>query len=481
MTEENTNETERVCGLPMFSASDPESIERERQELVALEKEAPVKRYIGYFSRTGPGFLQSAFTLGSGTAVASLYLGAHYQYDLLWVQPLAMAAGIIMLMAAGYQTLSSCMRPFDAMKTYLHPSLAWAWAIASLVATVIWHLPQYALAAGVAEDMITVLTGFEPTGGARTMFLLVIGFATLLVSTVITWSYGSGWKGIKLYESLLKLFIVLIIIAFAIVVVRGALAGRIEWAKVFRGYLPLTIPTDSAGITKVMAAFSAAVGINMTFLFGYSLLARGWGRDHRVLARFDLISGMFLPYLLVTSLVIISAGSTIFGTQFAPSDISPANAGVLISATGVGPVVGRFIFGIGMLGMALSSITLQMLVAGFAACEMLGKEPGGWSYRLACLIPAPAFLGVILWQKMGTWVALPTSAFCLIMLPIPYVGWMLLMNNRKYLGKDRPEGKSRLIWNIVMGFSVTVTMISVVYLTVNKIKPLMNMISGFFG
>lgn len=32
-------------------------------------------------------------TLGGGSAMASLYLGAHYQYNLLWVQPLAIDGG----------------------------------------------------------------------------------------------------------------------------------------------------------------------------------------------------------------------------------------------------------------------------------------------------------------------------------------------------------------------------------------------------
>ena len=126
----------------------------EEERLEELERQGLLKRWKGYFSLTGPGWLQSAFTLGSGSAVASLYLGAHYQYRLLWVQPLAMIVGIIMFMAAAHQTLSTGVRPFDAMRRFIHPWLAWAWAIATLVATFVFHLPQYALAAGVTEDMI---------------------------------------------------------------------------------------------------------------------------------------------------------------------------------------------------------------------------------------------------------------------------------------------------------------------------------------
>ncbi len=479
MTERDDTRPE-ICGLPLFTASDPEMLERERGELKSLE-DAPVgKRWRWYFSKTGPGFLQSAFTLGSGTAMASLYLGTHYGYKLLWVQPLAMLAGIIMLMAAAHQTLSTCVRPFDTMKRFVHPAFAWMWAIATLVATVVWHLPQYALAAGVSEDMITALTGWQPDGAVRTLTLLAVGLLILAVSTAITWNYGRGFGGIRLYERLLKGFIFMIVGAFFLVVIRSAIAGAIDWGALLRGFLPLYIPRDPAGVTQVMAAFSAAVGVNMTFLFGYTLLARGWGKEHRGLATFDIMTGMFMPYALVTALVVISAACTIYGTEHASATINPANAGVMIGAAGVGPFFGRIIFGLGVLGMALSTITLHMLVSGFAVCEIFGLEPGGWNYRLACLLPAPAFLGVVLWSSLGTWIALPTSAFCLIMLPIPYIGWFVLQNSTRYLGDDRPKGRSAMLWNGAMLLSLAVTCVSVVFLVVKKWGPLTDMIRGMF-
>jgi Mn2+/Fe2+ NRAMP family transporter len=454
---------EIIRGLPMFRASDPESLSREREELQAIGKRGMLGRWRGYFALTGPGWLQSALTLGGGSAIASLYLGAHYQYRLLWVQPLAMVVGIVMLAAASHQTLSTGIRPYDAMRRFTHPSVAMAWAFATLAASLIFHLPQYALAAGVVEDMTKAAFGWEPGDTERTLFLLAVGVAVLAVSTAITWSYGRGLRGVKVYERTLKVFVWLIILAFLAVVVRSAVAGRIDWGALFKGMLPLWVPTDPVGITKVMGAFGAAVGINMTFLYGYSLLARGWGREHRDLARFDLFSGMLLPYMLATSLIVIAAGCTIHGTEFGGEDIKPANAGVLIGEAGVGPIVGRFIFGLGILGMALSTITLQMLVAGFAFCEMCRIEPAGWRYRLACLTPAPAFLGVILWKSLGTWIALPAFALGLFMLPIAYLAWFVLQNSRAFLGKDRPEGARRIRWNLAMGIALTITLVSVAW------------------
>ena len=455
--------TESLSGFAAVGAADPAAVVEERALLAQLAGAGRVRRWRGYLRLTGPGWLQSAFTLGSGSAVASLYLGAHYGYALLWVQPLAMVVGIVMLMAASHQTLSTGVRPFEAMRRFIHPGLAWAWAIATLIATFVFHLPQYALAAGVTEDMIAVATEWQPTGAARTALLVGLGLVILGISTLITWTYGRGIRGTRLYERTLKLLVGAMILAFFAVVARSVVAGQVEWGALVTGLLPISVPSDPAGVTKVAGAFGAAVGINMTFLFGYTLLARGWGREHRGLAKFDLITGMLLPYVIVTSLIVVACACTIHGTEFAPAQILPANVGVLIGSTGVGATFGRFVFGLGILGMALSTITLQMLVAGFALCELLGIEAIGWRYRLSCLLPAPAFLGVVLWTSLGTWIALPAFTIGLIMLPIAYVGWFMLHNSSRFLGDDRPRGASALRWNLVLAISLLVTLASVAY------------------
>ena len=468
MTENAVSPAESPRERPALGAADPVALAEERALLAQLAGASTARRWQGYLRLTGPGWLQSAFTLGSGSAVASLYLGAHYGYRLLWVQPLAMIVGIVMLMAASHQTLSTGVRPYDAMRRFIHPSVAWAWAGATLIASFVFHLPQYALAAGVTEDMIAVTAGWQATGGTRTALLLGIGLIILIASTLITWNYGRGIRGIRLYERTLKLLVGMMIVAFFVVVARTALTNRLDWGALLSGFLPLSIPTDPAGATTVAGAFGAAVGINMTFLFGYTLLARGWGGEHRGLAKFDLITGMFLPYVIVTSLIVIACACTIYGTEFAPEQILPANVGVLIGSTGVGATFGRLVFGLGILGMALSTITLQMLVAGFALCELLGIEATGWRYRLCCLLPAPAFLGVILWTSMGTWIALPAFTIGLIMLPIAYIAWFLLHNSSRFLGDDRPRGRSALRWNLVLGISLFVTLASVAYTLVNR-------------
>ncbi|HDR68746.1 MAG TPA: hypothetical protein ENN61_06800 [Bacteroidaceae bacterium] len=472
-----------VKGMPMFAPGDPEILEKETKELRELQHKSWRARLRWYFSKSGPGWMQSAMTLGGGSAMASLFAGAYLQYKILWVQPLAMLLGIIMLSALAYQTLTTQTRPFYAMKKFLHPGLAWAWAICTLLATLIWHFPQYALAAGMADDIIKALTGVTyKSETTQTIVLLALGLVFLGIGISISWNYGNGRKGIKIFENIIKSIIWFIIFAFATVVIMSSLSDKgLEWSKVFAGYLPFSIshghftwniPTDRTGISILIAGFSAAVGINMTFLFGYSFLAKGWGKEHKGLAGFDLITGMLIPYTLATSLMVIAAGTTIYGTGAiaeGSTNISPIEAAGMLEAAGIPALFSRLIFGLGIIGMAINAIILHMLVSGFAVCEIFGIEPRGWKYKLATLIPAPGFLGVILWSKIGTWIAIPTSAISLIMLPIAYIGFFLLNNSKKYLGEDKPKGRRAFWWNLGMLIAIIVTLASVFYFIITVV------------
>ena len=476
-------------GLPMFSSAKPEALAKEKERLRAVEHKGVFARWRVFFSLSGPGWMQSAMTLGAGSSAASLFAGAFLGYKLLWIQPLAMFLGVIMLSAIAHQTLSTGCRPFDAMKHYIHPAFAWTWAIAALVTTVIWHIPQYALAAGMAEDIIKVLTGWDPTGSQQRLTLLGLGVVILVLSITITWSYGNPRTGVRIYEKFLKGFVWLVIIAFALVVVDGFMKGKIQIGEVLKGFVPSIPTSDNPAIQKkittvIMGAFSGAIGVNMTFLFAYTLLARRWGREHRELGKFDLFTGMLIPYSIATALIVIATGSTLYNTpQVAEiisggKQLSPILAASMLEQAGINHFISRIVFGFGILGMVMSTISMQMLVAGFAICELFKIEPGGWGYRLGCLIPTPAFLGVLFWQKMGYWIAIPTAALCGILLPIAYVGFFLLNNSKRYLKEDRPTGVKAFVWNTGMLIAIGLSSVAAIYYIVTVVVPYCSNLSG---
>ncbi|OUN99923.1 divalent metal cation transporter [Bacteroides clarus] len=455
-------------------------VKKEVAELRDLKHKGVWARTKWYFSKSGPGWMQSAMTLGGGSAMASLFSGACVKYQLLWVQPIAMLIGVIMLSALAHQTMCRGERPFYAMKKYVSPIVAWAWAICTLVATMIWHFPQYSLASGMTLDLVQAFGGFQLEEGssAQTFALLGIAVVVLCLACRIVWNYNSGSKGIKIFENIIKGIVWFIIFSFVIVVVVCSFSGDgIDWSAVGRGFLPfsmdggfhLNIPNDTQGIQIFIASLSAAVGINMTFLFGYSFLKKGWTREYSGLAKFDMITGMLIPYTIATSLMIIAAGATIT-LEPGESSISPIKAASMLEAAGLPALVSRLIFGLGIIGMSINAIILHMVVCGFAICEIFKLPEEGWKYKLATLVPVPGILGAILWSKMGTWIAIPTSAIALILLPVAYIGFFLLNNSEKYMSSDMVRGSKRFWWNTGMIAAIAITLISVVYYLV-RVAP----------
>ena len=443
--------------------------QRESEQLIALTEKPALQRIPTYLRLSGPGWLQGAMTLGGGSAITSLTIGAVYGYELLWVQPLSMLVGCIMLFALSHQTLSTGVKPFEAMRTHVHPSIAWLWAIAALASSIIWGFSHYPLSAGMAEEIIAVATGFSLVGSegiSREIYLFVLAICVWALCAYTAWNYGLSGRPVMIFENAIKYLSAMIILAFLWVVIQASNSGQIDWAAVLAGYIPSSLPSYREGVTTIMAALGTAVGINMTFVYGYTLLDRGWGKEHRELSRYDIVMGLVIPYILVTGLISIAAAGAFYGSELSiQGKLSPAQAGAMFSSAGMGPVTGRLVFAVGILGMAVGSLVMHMLCCGAAAGAMFNWAPHSTKYRLALLLPTPAVLGVFLWSTMGAYVILPTSAICGFLLPIAYIGWLLLNNSRGYLKEDCPTGSRQLQVNIAMVLCIVTVLASVTYST----------------
>lgn len=546
-------------------------VDNERQQLAEVQRKGALPTLATYVRMSGPGWLQSAITLGGGSLASSLIMGVLAGLMFLWVQPLAMALGIVMLAAIAYVTTTTRQRPFAAINEHVSPVLGWAWLLASLAANMFWCLPQYALATGVLqENLLPELLGVggsinQVFGGSEAGWVganastLLIAVSILVLTTLITWAYDSGNWGIKLYELVLKLMVASIVISFFAVLF--VIRRDVDWGAIAAGFVPnlrlLVEPAPGfhavlqqsqfadfwSGLIVsqqqdvIISAAATAVGINMTFLFPYSILAKGWTREFRGLAIFDLSTGMLIPFTLATSCIVIAAASQLharpvpgfFGEMTAGGELiepdGKARASyygslneLLESQEGAGAAAGgagdlledeqrlarldelpeadrriaamlversafdlaralsplarqqglaNAVFGLGVLGMALSTITLLMLISGFCVTEALGVSARGWPHRLGALAAATGVLGPFIWSKANFYLAVYVSAFGLMLLPIAYFSFFFLMNRPALLGADMPRGKARWCWNTLMAVATTVATLASLY-TIHK-------------
>lgn len=372
-------------------------------------------RWRDWWKEAGPGFLQSALTLGSGTAASSLYAGALFGYELLWVGPVAILLGAAVLHRVALLSLGDPRRPFAAMREDAGAGFAWAWAGGALIASVIWHFPQYNLAANAAVDAAAALgaPAFHP-GWAS---LAVLGWAIAL-----SLMYGKDARFVRRYERVLKGIVWGIVLALAWVVIHTG----VDWGAAARGLIP-RLPAAVNGVSGLeiaLAGLAAAVGINMVFLYPYSLRARGWSEAQRGLAGFDLIAGMAVPYVLATSLLLIAAANVLHGGGATITQGATIGETARVLGDVMGPVSGRLLFDLGLIAMALSSITLHMVVCGLVAMEAFGFEYGSRAHRLCTLIPIPGALAPLFWADYAVYLAVPTTIACGALLPLAWLGFL---------------------------------------------------------
>ena len=451
--------------------SEENKVESDRSLLQGAHAKGPIATLGAFVRLSGPGWLQSAITLGGGSLAGALFLGILGGTSLLWLQLVAIIMGVVMLSAISYVTLSTGERPFRTIRDHVNPVLAWGWVLATIAANMIWCMPQFSLCFAALEKNLLAGT-VEGTDqfkyGISAFFLIAAGFAVYL--------NGQQGRAARAFDIFLKILIGMIVLCFVGVVVLLARSGKLNWSTIANGFIPdfsqwnrptgslaqlvQGLPTDmqdfwsakivTAQSNVMIAAAATAVGINMTFLMPYSLLKRGWDQTFRGLARFDLATGMAIPYIAVTSCIVIAAATQFHGQAddlFLSNDpetmqksklfdktktllkervvgaeafqaLSKADRGeltaeelvqaaalsqeekqIISSITKRGafdlsealePLLGekrsRYVFGLGILGMGFSTIIILMLINGFAFCEVLGRPLGGTPYIVGCLV-----------------------------------------------------------------------------------------------
>ncbi|MEM9021450.1 MAG: divalent metal cation transporter [Planctomycetota bacterium] len=515
--------------------NDTAKAEQDRAALAAVEgKGLGVK--LGLYTRlSGPGWLQSAITLGGGSLGGSLYIGVIGGYDMLWLQPIMMILGIVMLSAIAYVTLSTGEKPFHAINQHVNPVLGWGWLIAAMVANLVWAMPQFSLGTAAMKQNLGIPLSDE-----------LCALALFIIAGVVIWFYDAGGWGIKLFEIVLKVMVGLVVLAFFGVVAALTFKGALPWGSVLSGYVPdFSLLSQPAAELRpyiaessdpgywnnkivdiqrntMIAAAAAAVGINMTFLLPYSMLRKGWDKTFRGLATFDLSTGLFIPFVLATSCVVIAAASQ-FHAQADPAlwgdgettavteklqsgydknieaflatpkahvigqvkpggpDITKGSsvrlpesinladkqlaamtiksdafalAGSLENVTG-SAAVAQVVFGLGVLGMAVSTIIILMLINGFTFTEALGVKTSGPMHRIGSFLPGiTGALGfLLLWSNPDFpkfWLVIPTSRIGMMLLPIAYITFLLMMNNKKLMGENMLVGGKKIAMNLIM-------------------------------
>ncbi len=516
-----------------------QKVRSDRELLRQAQADGHVLR--AYIRLSGPGWLQSAITLGGGSLAGALFLGVLGGDSMLWLQLVAIVLGVIMLSAISYVTLSTGRRPFEAINSEINPVLGWGWLIATCMANIIWCMPQFSLCYDALDKNLFSLSGRAGLGDAQSTQFTITAFLFAAALAIVMMNIKQG-RAAKWFDRFLKALIGMVVICFFGVVALLAVKGELDFAGILAGFVPdfsqWSQPAGSlravvSGLspeaqsfwneklsgeqrTVMIAAAATAVGINMTFLLPYSMLARGWDKPFRGLARFDLSTGMAIPYVLVTSCVVIAAAASFHGKidqQLASPDLRTMQSSPLYSKVeadliarvdhGLGdaaattsaeskqqliaelpasekelavalvkrnafelsqtlsPLLGeglaKLVFGLGVFGMGFSTIIILMLINGYAFREMVNKPDSMVAFTVGVLVAGLAGASwFYFWNNpdLKFYLAIYASTFGIMLLPVAYIAFFLMMNSKRIMKDEKPTGGRMWVWNLLMAVAV---------------------------
>ena len=135
----------------------------------------------------------------------------------------------------------------------------------------------------------------------------------------------------------------------------------------------------------------------------------------------------------------------------------------------VGEDVARYIFGFGVLGMAMNAVLMNMLICGLCFSEIFKRGGNAkWQIGGSSLILLSAVASVF-FKGARMWLVIYAGVMAAVLLPIAYGAFVFLINSKKVLGGERPKGGARVVWNVLMACSLAASSVASIWVLYQKI------------
>ena len=447
-SEQMDRESVDVSHYPLADAIPEHELRSQLAELDAAKSRPLILALPTYIRLGGPGFIGAALTLGAGSMTAAMLAGAEFGYRTLWIYWIAAGSGMFMMAAAARFTCKGGFRVIQKQQE-MH---GWFMAkiltgvIGMMSVAIVFNFGQVALGTHLIDSIVEISGWSFPQEYNWPIYLILTSWIAL--------TYGRGGsRGTKLVEQFMKLSLAAMTLCFAACLF---LVG-VDWSAAVKGTFVPWLPRGVAGIDLFIASTAAAIGVSDWVLFHYAGHAKGWGRDHERLARVDLIAGYFVPFVVISFLVVAVFAGTLHGAENLPSSAGELSRALipLLGETGA-----QYAFMIGFLAVPITSTVGLCLLSAIAIHEVFGWEPDvrSWRWKISLLAPQVALL--------AAWYPSPVTLIIIIAAALSLtnnvVGWSfyLMLNDKNVMGDDRSKS---YLWNL--GVMVQITLLNVVAIT----------------
>ncbi len=399
-----------------------------------------IKAVLGF----GPGIFAIGYTIGTGSVTSMIVAGSTFGMQLLWVLLLSCLFSGALIYAYGNFALVTGETALHAFRKYL-PYGKWI-GIAIIVGVTFGQWNSLIGILGISSNIIFELLALYFPALSQYKYGVVIAIAAVVIGVMYSILLIGRYS---LFEKVLVFFVSIMGISFIVSLV---FVHPLP-VEVARGLIP-SIPEVPGG-RMMVAAFVGTTMAAATFLSRPLFIqGKGWTMDDRDRQKKDAILAALLVFVVSGSIMSVAHGA-LFHEQSPITD-------VLGMVGALEPIAGRLsltLFFFGTLSAGLSSVFPCLLIAPLLIEDYRSGRLDTRSTRfrvitgiasvLALTIPVLGF-NPIRGQLL-------TQVFNVFVLPLVVAGIIVVINNRKLMGKHTAGGLLNVTLGLALLFSVMIS------------------------
>ena len=375
-----------------------------------------------WYRRIGPGLITACVVIGPGSIMTSSKVGANDEYTMLWVVVVAALFMLLFTTLGGKLGVVSNASPGELIR-----KKAGKW-LSVLVGLGVFFIS----AAFQSGNNIGVAAAFETFVDSKPLVtVLIVLFNCMAIAFLFV------FKDLyRVLEKLMTLFVGLMLICFAINLVRL----QPNPAAMSKGFIPSL--GKSGEILPVLGLVGTTFVITAAFYQAYLVRQKGWSVTDLGSGLIDARVGAGIMFIITSMLMSTAAAGLYKGEPVALKD--PVAIAVSLETTF--GAVAKVIFCLGLFCAAYSSIVLNSMVGGFMAADGLGmgSDPHQLGPRVFTLITLLTGLAVGVATLMFNFDRTPTIIFAqaITVVAAPLIAGVLLWltSSRDIMGQhvNRP-------------------------------------------
>jgi NRAMP (natural resistance-associated macrophage protein)-like metal ion transporter len=382
-----------------------------------------------FLSIVGPGIITANADNDVGGILTYSQAGAQFGYSLLWILiPVTIALIVVQEMCARMGAITG-----KGLADLIRENFG--------VKVTFWCLLLFVL--GGIGNTATEFAGVAATAPIFSSYLHISHvelFKIVLVAGAAIFVFATVTRGSAKVIERISLAFCVVYVAYIV----SAFAVRPDWADVLHQTVVPHLQASKAYVIMIVAVIGTTISPWMQFYIQAAVVDKGIREDDYRYSRLDVVTGGIWTDV-VAFFIIVSCAATIFMHNLhAPHPIVVNDVGDV--AVALAPIAGKFaalLFAVGLLNAAVFTASIVPLSTAYYVCEAFGFERGVdhrfsdapvfYSFYLALIIigvcavilPGAPLLSIIFYSQVLNGA----------LLPIVLVLMILLINNKRLMGK----------------------------------------------